>query len=270
MTHETTATTNRPSTVHSALRRLARMPFEARSWGALAYSLLAFPLGLFYFVFLVTGLPLGVGLLIVWVGFPILALVFAGSWGFAVFEREIAHLMLGADVPPMGPRPETRPERTLLERLGDHLANRVTWTSFVFLLLKFPLGIASFVAMVTALATSFAFLGAPWLYRDAWYGVRFEIDGWFWRIDTLGEALVCSVFGVFMLLATLLVARGLGALWARLATVMLGSTEYAVAAGSPPAPPAPSTPSARNGDLAGEAKAPPAPPLVTGSAFATV
>lgn len=264
MTHDTTVT-HRSSHLTGALGRLARMPFEPRSWAALVYSLLAFPLGLFYFVFLVTGLPLGVGLLIVWVGFPILALVFAGSWGFAVFERETAQLMLGAEVPPMGPRPETGPKRTLLERLGDHLANRVTWTSFVFLLLKFPLGIASFVAMVTALATSIAFLAAPFLYRDAGYGVRFELDGWFWHVDTLGEALLCSAFGAFLLLVTLVIARGLGALWARLATVMLGSTEHEVAAGSPPPAPDP-RPARPEPDAPSTSLAPPA----TGSAFVAV
>jgi len=36
------------------------------------YLLLAFPLGTAYFVFLVTGLSLGLSLLIIWVGIPIL------------------------------------------------------------------------------------------------------------------------------------------------------------------------------------------------------
>jgi hypothetical protein len=36
------------------------------------YLLLAFPLGTAYFVFLVTGLSLGLGLLIIWIGIPIL------------------------------------------------------------------------------------------------------------------------------------------------------------------------------------------------------
>lgn len=261
MTHDTT---DRSSPVTGALGRLARMPFEARTWAALAYSLLAFPLGIFYFVFLVTGLPLAVGLLIVWVGIPILALVFAGSWGFAVFERETANLMLGARVPPMGPRPEAEPGRTVLERIGDHLANRVTWTSFVFLLLKFPLGIASFVAMVTALASSVAFLAAPLVYRHAGYGVRFEMDGTLWRVDTLGEALLCAVFGAFLLLVSLVVARGLGVLWGRLAAVMLGSTEHVATAGSPPEAPAAGS---RERDAP-----PPAPlaPPAAGSAFAAV
>ena len=42
------------------------------------YLLLSFPLGIAYFVFLVTGLSVGFGLVVIWVGVPILALVLAG------------------------------------------------------------------------------------------------------------------------------------------------------------------------------------------------
>ena len=43
------------------------------------YLLLAFPLGLGYFVFLVTGLALGLGLFITWFGIVILLLVLGVS-----------------------------------------------------------------------------------------------------------------------------------------------------------------------------------------------
>lgn len=44
---------------------------EPRSYLNIVYLLLAFPLGTFYFVFLVTGLSLGFGLIITLVGIPI-------------------------------------------------------------------------------------------------------------------------------------------------------------------------------------------------------
>ena len=69
----------------------------------LIYLLLAFPLGVVYFTFLVTGLSLGLGTVIIWIGIPILLAVFAASWGLAAFERMLAMLLLREEIPPMSP-----------------------------------------------------------------------------------------------------------------------------------------------------------------------
>ena len=45
---------------------------EAQTWKNLIYLLLAFPLGIAYFVISVTGLAAGVPLMIIWIGFFIL------------------------------------------------------------------------------------------------------------------------------------------------------------------------------------------------------
>ena len=62
---------------------------DPRSYVNIFYLLLSFPLGLFYFVFLVTGISLGVGLTIIWVGIPILLLVLGGSWLLCKLERAL-------------------------------------------------------------------------------------------------------------------------------------------------------------------------------------
>src|SRR6476659_10025237 len=90
------------------LRLFLGAPFRLRTYTNLLYLLLAFPLGLAYFVFLAVGLTTGIGL-------PILALTFAGSWAFAAFERQAAILLLGADVPPMLPPPSPA-QRTAWQR----------------------------------------------------------------------------------------------------------------------------------------------------------
>ena len=63
--------------------RFFTAPVEVRTYTNLFYLALAFPLGLFYFIFLLTGLALGFGLTIIWIGLPILAVVLAASWGMA-------------------------------------------------------------------------------------------------------------------------------------------------------------------------------------------
>jgi len=74
-----------------------------RTWLNVLFQWLAFPLGLFYFVFLSVGLSVGLGLVIIWVGIPILLVVAGAWWLFGAFERVQARYLLGADVP-MSPR----------------------------------------------------------------------------------------------------------------------------------------------------------------------
>ncbi|GER87484.1 hypothetical protein KDW_16460 [Dictyobacter vulcani] len=49
--------------------------------GNMLYLLLAFPLGLIYFVLMVVGLSVGASTLIIWIGLPILLLTMIGLRG---------------------------------------------------------------------------------------------------------------------------------------------------------------------------------------------
>src|SRR3954453_3268955 len=230
----TTATTDPLALAADGLRRFCGAPFRLRTYTNLLYLLLAFPLGLAYFIFLAVGLTVGFGLTIVWVGLPILALVFAGSWAFAAFERQAAMLLLGADVPPMLP-PPSPVQRTAFQRAGDFFSNPVTWKGMGFLLLKFPLGIVSFVSVVALLPLSSAFLLAPLFWE---MGVLdFDgIDGVVFQVDSIGGAWACAVLGVVMLWLSLNLLNALGWIWRGTATVLLGSDRFAAAAPPPGIP----------------------------------
>jgi Putative sensor len=211
-----------------ALRRFCGAPFRPRTYANLLYLLLAFPLGLAYFLFLIVGLALGFGLTIVWIGLPILALVFAGIWGFAAFERQAAILLLGAEVPPMVP-PPSPVERTAWQRAGDFFSNPVTWKGMGFLLLKFPLGLVSFAALVTLLPLSGALVLAPILWE---MGVL-DIDGVVFQVDSIGGAWVCALIGMALLLLSLNLLNALAWVWRATAAALLGSGRFAAA--PPPA-----------------------------------
>jgi hypothetical protein len=202
-------------------------PLRARSYANLLYLALAFPLGLAYFILLAVGFSLGLGLTIIWIGLPILALVFALSWGAASLERFMAIQMLGAEVPPMAPVPGQTP-LGFWNRIGAFLSNPVTWKGISFLLLKFPLGMASFVATVALVAVTGAFLSAPFVYPWNDYALTFSIGTW--EIDTLGESLICFVFGLVLALVSFNVLNGLGLVWKHLASFLLGSPRHAAPA----------------------------------------
>jgi hypothetical protein len=209
--------------------RFVCAPIELRSYANLLYLSLAFPLGLAYFIFLTVGLALGFGLVIVWVGIPILALVLAGSWLLAMLERQMAIYLLGTEVPPMRPQPR-EPAGSLWQRLRAFLANPVTWKGMGYLALKFPFGVATFVVAVTLMSLSLGFLLTPLVYAWAPVGLTVSLDGPFWAIDTPGEAFLCSLFGLALTVVSVNLLNALALAWGKLATALLGSRRFAAAA----------------------------------------
>ena len=220
-----------PSTFPGVVAHILRAPIRLRTYTNLLYLLLAFPLGLFYFIFLSVGLSLGYGLTIVWVGFPILALVFAGSWWMSVLERRLAIGLLGAEVPPMAPPPSSE-SVGFWQRVKTFLSNPVTWKGMAYLLIKLPLGVVSFAAVVTSLSVSVSLALVPVLWP--WTDVTFDVDFGSWHPSTFSGSLICGLVGVILLFLSLNLLNGLALFWRQLATSMLGSPRFAAA----PPPPA--------------------------------
>ncbi len=195
---------------------------RGQTWLNILYLLLSFPLGVFYFVFFVTGFSVGVPLIIIWVGLLILALVLTAWQGFILFERGMAITMLREDIPPA--QLADLSGKSTLQKIGAWFTNPVTWKGLLFLLAKFPLGIASFVIFVTLSALSLSFLAAPLIYRNMPIGITW---GWnnFYQIDTLTEAVLACLAGVLLVFVSLHVFNGAAWLWAKFARLMLGSSQ---------------------------------------------
>ena len=195
------------------------------------YLLLAFPLGVAYFVVLVTGFSVGVGTLVIWVGVPILLLVFLVSWGLTWFERELAVRLLNQEIPSVSSpnslqvnsdettRNLSSEERVFIRlwrRLKSHLAKPATWTGLIYLFAKFPIGIASFVMTVVLISVSFSLIAMPIHYR--WSETRIGT----WRVDTLNESFIFVAVGLVVLLISSHVFNLSAFLIGRFARFMLG------------------------------------------------
>ena len=83
-------------------RTVAYKERKASTAKNIAYLLLSFPLGVFYFVVLITGLSVGIGTVVVWLGIPILFATIAAIWGMAAMERSLAVRLLHIDMPAPG------------------------------------------------------------------------------------------------------------------------------------------------------------------------
>jgi len=113
--------------------RFFRVIGSRQAYINLLYLLATFPLGIFYFVFLVFGISLGVSLSIIWVGIPILVLVGAGWWMLAHFERYLAIHLLKEKVPEMTQPSNQSPD--IWVRFKEYFTNPVTWKSLLYLFL---------------------------------------------------------------------------------------------------------------------------------------
>ena len=184
----------------------------------LVYLLLAFPLGLFYFISLVVGFSVGISLLIIWVGFFILVLLFPAIWYAIAFERIQAIHLLGENIPPMA-KPTVTDQR-LMDKIKAFFTNPVTWKGLLYLFLKFPIGIVEFTILVTGLSIMLGFLAAPFIFPFV------EINFGLWIVDSFSEAIGLFVVGILLVPAILHFFNLICKINGKFAKLMLGQTEY--------------------------------------------
>ncbi|SMB92592.1 sensor domain-containing protein [Deinococcus hopiensis] len=186
-----------------------------RTYAEGLYLLLSFPLGLAYFCALAVGLALGASLVIVWVGLPLLLLVLVGALAAANFERLLAARLLGVRLHRFPrPRPTDGWWPWAVQRLGDV----GTWKALLYLLVKFPFGLASFTLVVVLLSLSFGLLSVPFFE-----GADALVFGH--RTLSLPGLAALPVAGVGVLVFTAGVVRGLAHIWSRLAGALLADAE---------------------------------------------
>ena len=183
----------------------------------LAYLLLAFPTGVFYFVFLSVGISLGLGLAIIWIGIPILAIVMAAWLGLADFERRLTGSMLGLEIPKVKRPAEA--QAGFWETVKFYLGDSCTWRSLLYLLLKLPLGIVSFSLALSAALSSLALMAVPFVYEIVPIQIGFDY------VATWEEALLCALGGILLAGGSLVLVNGLTLVWRQAASSLLSRTD---------------------------------------------
>ncbi|GAB3192319.1 sensor histidine kinase [Geodermatophilus arenarius] len=110
------------------------------------YALLSLPVGIAAFVVAVTGVAVGVGTVVVWVGLAVLALTLLAARGFAALERAQLPAVLGHPVP----RPAyLTPDGGRVRRLLTPLRDPQSWLDVLHAVARFPLAVLAFVVTVT-------------------------------------------------------------------------------------------------------------------------
>ncbi|SFT95891.1 Signal transduction histidine kinase [Geodermatophilus amargosae] len=110
------------------------------------YALLSLPVGVLFFVVVVTGLAAGIGTVVIWVGLAVLALTLLAARGSATLERAQLPTVLGRPVPRPAYLPgEGGPVRRLLTPLRDPQS----WLDALHAVLRLPLAVLAFSVTVT-------------------------------------------------------------------------------------------------------------------------
>lgn len=142
---------------------ILHLPPKSNLIHTLLYLLLSFPLGILYFVFLVTGLSLSAGLMVTLIGFPLLIAVLAGAQAFIRMEKRLAsdwlHLSFRETEAPREPL-----NLPFMRRTWALLKDPQTYLAVLYLLLRFPLGILNFVATVTLGSVTIGLVSTPLVY----------------------------------------------------------------------------------------------------------
>jgi hypothetical protein len=192
------------------MRRIVSVVAQPQSYRNLAYLLLGLPLGTLWLTVLVSGVAVGVSLLVVaLIGIPILVGLWYVTRWCANVERAVANALLGQSLDRVPMRAPAL--GNLWARLRTMSGERDRGRELGFLMLRFPVGIVTFTAAVTTIATPLLVAYAPFVarYDDEPFGdwalsSRMEnvaTSSWAWLLVPLGIALLIPAFHALNALA---------------------------------------------------------------------
>ncbi|MEV6803670.1 sensor domain-containing protein [Streptomyces sp. NPDC051132] len=136
-----------------------RAPFEARGRREFAYVLLSLPVAVVLFSWAVTMIALGAGLLVTFLGVPVLAVALAGCRGIGALERARARALLGLEVAEPEPLRPRKPGPVAWT--GALLKSGSSWRQALYALVQFPWAVFSFSVTVTFWSLGWSLLTYP-------------------------------------------------------------------------------------------------------------
>ncbi|NJP66217.1 sensor histidine kinase [Streptomyces spiramenti] len=215
------ATTGRP-----AWRTAALVAVGPRTLREGAHLLLNFPVALATFVAAVTLLSLSAGLLVTFVGLPLLCLTLVAARGFGFVERARARGLLGSAVADPAPLRRRDDRRGFFPWMGSVLRSGQCWRPTVYTLVHLPWALITFSAVVVLWSAGFSAAAYPlwfwWLPADHRPGINVDGQGGGWIWDSPGEVLLVMVAGAVTLWLAGWLIRGMAVVDRLLVAGLLG------------------------------------------------
>ncbi|MFI7297819.1 sensor histidine kinase [Streptomyces sp. NPDC050121] len=205
-----------------------REPLTARHWRELLYVLLGLPIGIVLFTFAVTMLSLGAGLLVTFLGVPVLAAGLAACRGFGAVERARARGLLGLEVD--APEPLRPRGSGPMAWMGTVLKSGTSWRNVLYAVVQFPWAVFSFGVTVTVWSFGWSMLTYPlWFWVFPVYGGQgglqlYGDEQHSVYLDNPFEIAVTALVGLLITLATPWIVRALTTVDRLLVHGLLGPT----------------------------------------------
>jgi signal transduction histidine kinase len=205
-----------------------REPLTARHWRELLYVLLGLPIGIVLFTFAVTMLSLGAGLLVTFLGVPVLAAGLAACRGFGAVERARARGLLGLEVD--APEPLRPRGSGPMAWMGAVLKSGTSWRNVLYAVVQFPWAVFSFGVTVTVWSFGWSMLTYPlWFWVFPVYGGQgglqlYGDEQHSVYLDNPFEIAVTALVGLLITLATPWIVRALTTVDRLLVHGLLGPT----------------------------------------------
>lgn len=206
-----------PAPRRSAIGRFFGVAADPYTYGALVYMLLALPVGIFYFTWAVAGLSLSAGFAVLIIGVPFAVLFMGTVYALSLMEGRIVETLLGERMPRRPQYPAA--QSGFWAGIKAILVDPRTWGSLLYMILMLPIGILYFTSVVIGLSLSAGLVSAPfaWLFGMP---VTYTLNDQVFVPPSVAMP-VLTTLGVFLLFATLHLARGVGKLHAQFAKHLL-------------------------------------------------
>lgn len=188
-------------------------PVAGRTWREFAYLLVGLPLSILYFSLAITGVSLGAGLLVTFLGVPVLAGTLAMSRGIGRLERARVRALLGRDV--IEPAPIRAKKSGPLAAMGAVLKSGSAWRHLLYCLVHFPWAVFGSCTALTFWAAGWTYLLYPlwfWVfpaYTDQPGLQLFQNGDYSFYVDSPAEIALTCLIGLALTLATPWLIRAL-------------------------------------------------------------
>jgi hypothetical protein len=215
-----TQSTDTSSSTRNSVANIVGVVADGQTYENLLYLLLAFPLGIAYYVILMVGVTVGLGLSILVIGLGILLATVIGLRYIASFERSLANTLLGTNI--SKPDDVEKAREGIVGTAKAYLQASSTWRGLGFIALKFPIGVLSFVLLVTFLGTAVELLLIP-LFPGGVFNV--EVAGWVVAesVETPTEQVIAVPAGAILVLLAFHILNAFARANASIASSLLGS-----------------------------------------------
>lgn len=203
--------------------RIIGVVAERQTYKNLFYVLLAFPLGLAYFVGFTFGFVFGILLLVVGIGAGILFGMLIAARIVGRFERLLANRLLTIDVVPPD---DIQTASGVIGTVTAQIEAASNWRALGFVLLKFWIGFFG-ILLLFLLWNALELVTAPLRYPTMVEFGTVNDDPIGWTISSLPEAVIAIPIGILLALALLHLANLFGYISERMVLAFLGDEREA-------------------------------------------